>query len=51
MDMCPSSSPTFVGVTVLRWEINIRESTIIGIVGGGGIGFLLNCGKQAALIR
>lgn len=38
----PQLMPTFVGVTVLRWEINIRESTIIGIVGGGGIGFLLN---------
>lgn len=38
----PQLLPTFVGVTVLRWEINIRESTIIGIVGGGGIGFLLN---------
>ena len=38
----PQLMPTFVGVTVMRWEINIRESTIIGIVGGGGIGFLLN---------
>lgn len=38
----PQLMPTYVGVTVMRWEINIRESTIIGIVGGGGIGFLLN---------
>lgn len=38
----PQLMPTFVGVSVYRWEINIRESTIIGIVGGGGIGFLLN---------
>ena len=38
----PQLMPTFVGTTVYRWEINIRESTIIGIVGGGGIGFLLN---------
>ncbi|SIR05764.1 phosphonate transport system permease protein [Alkalispirochaeta americana] len=38
----PQLLPAFVGVTVYRWEINIRESTIIGIVGGGGIGFLLN---------
>lgn len=38
----PQLLPTFVGVTVYRWEINIRESTIIGVVGGGGIGFLLS---------
>ena len=24
-----------------RWDINVRMSTIIGFVGGGGIGFLL----------
>ena len=23
-----------------RWDINVRMSTIIGLVGGGGIGFL-----------
>ncbi len=38
----PQLLPVFVGVTVYRWEVNIRESTIIGIVGGGGVGFLLN---------
>ncbi len=24
-----------------RWDINVRMSTIIGFVGGGGIGFIL----------
>lgn len=38
----PQLLPTFVGTAVYRWEINIRESTIIGVVGGGGIGFLLS---------
>lgn len=38
----PQLMSAFVGISVYRWEINIRESTIIGIVGGGGIGFLLN---------
>ncbi len=38
----PQIMPTFVGTAVYRWENNIRESTIIGIVGGGGIGMLLN---------
>jgi phosphonate transport system permease protein len=27
---------------VFRWDINIRESTVLGIVGAGGIGFVLN---------
>jgi phosphonate transport system permease protein len=27
--------------TMYRWDINVRMSTIIGFVGGGGIGFLL----------
>lgn len=38
----PQILPTFIGTSVYRWENNIRESTIIGIVGGGGIGLLLN---------
>ncbi|MCA9977915.1 MAG: hypothetical protein KC413_19275, partial [Anaerolineales bacterium] len=25
-----------------RWDINVRMSTIIGFVGGGGVGFLLS---------
>jgi phosphonate transport system permease protein len=28
-------------VTVFRWDINIRESTILGLVGAGGIGLQL----------
>ncbi len=27
--------------TIYRWDINVRMSTVIGLVGGGGIGFLL----------
>ena len=38
----PQLMPSFVSTSVYRWETNIRESTIIGIVGGGGIGLLLN---------
>lgn len=37
----PQIIPRFVGLTVYRWDINIRASTIIGIVGAGGIGTLL----------
>lgn len=31
----------FISFTVYRWDINIRMATIIGLVGGGGIGTLL----------
>ena len=37
----PQVIPPFVGFTVYRWDINVRMSTIIGAVGGGGIGFIL----------
>ena len=38
----PQVLPTFAGVGVYRWDINIRESTILGLVGAGGIGLQLN---------
>ncbi|MBC8287100.1 MAG: phosphonate ABC transporter, permease protein PhnE [Nitrospinae bacterium] len=31
----------FMALSFYRWDINVRMSTIIGFVGGGGIGFLL----------
>jgi phosphonate transport system permease protein len=34
--------PVFAGVVIYRWDINIRESTVLGLVGAGGIGFALN---------
>jgi phosphonate transport system permease protein len=36
----PQVLPTFWAVTILRWDINIRESTVLGMVGAGGIGML-----------
>ena len=38
----PQIRPVFAGVSIFRWDINIRESTVLGIVGAGGIGFVLN---------
>jgi phosphonate transport system permease protein len=38
----PQVLPTFAGVGVFRWDINIRESAILGLVGAGGIGLQLN---------
>jgi len=37
----PQIIPPFVSFTIYRWDINVRMSTVIGMVGGGGIGFLL----------
>lgn len=31
----------YVSFTIYRWDINVRMATIIGLVGGGGIGTLL----------
>ena len=38
----PQVMPTFAGISVYRWDINIRESAVLGIVGAGGIGLQLN---------
>jgi phosphonate transport system permease protein len=40
-------APAFAGISVFRWDINIRESTILGLVGSGGIGLQL----QSSLAR
>ncbi|WP_043527108.1 phosphonate ABC transporter, permease protein PhnE [Litchfieldella xinjiangensis] len=37
----PQVFPAFLGISVFRWDINIRESTILGLVGAGGIGLKL----------
>lgn len=38
----PQIAPTLAGITVFRWDINIRESTVLGLVGAGGMGLKLN---------
>jgi phosphonate ABC transporter permease subunit PhnE len=37
----PQIIPPYIAFTMYRWDINVRMSTIIGFVGGGGIGLLL----------
>ncbi len=46
----PQVMPNFVSYALLRLEINVRASTIIGAVGGGGIGevFRLSIGRDYA---
>lgn len=31
----------FISFSIYRWDINVRMSTVIGLVGGGGVGFIL----------
>ena len=31
----------FVSFSIYRWDVNVRMSTVIGLVGGGGVGFIL----------
>ena len=45
----PQIVPPYIAFTMYRWDINVRMSTIIGFVGGGGIGFLLQ--QQINLLR
>ncbi len=37
----PQFVPQFVSFTLYRWDVNVRFSTLVGLVGGGGIGLLL----------
>jgi phosphonate transport system permease protein len=36
--LAPQFFPQFVAYTLYRWEVNIRASAVLGVVGAGGIG-------------
>jgi phosphonate ABC transporter permease subunit PhnE len=38
----PQVKPAFVSISVFRWDINVRESAVLGLVGGGGLGMALD---------
>jgi phosphonate transport system permease protein len=38
----PQVRPAFYAICLFRWDINIRESAILGLVGAGGIGVALD---------
>jgi phosphonate transport system permease protein len=38
----PQIQPAFWGVALFRWDINVRESAVLGLVGAGGIGVVLD---------
>lgn len=37
----PQILPAFAGISLFGWDINIRESTVLGLVSAGGIGLQL----------
>ena len=43
----PQILPAFYGISVFRWDINIRESTILGLVGAGVL--VCNCRRHSIL--
>ncbi len=38
----PQVQPAFWGIALFRWDINLRESAVLGLVGAGGIGVVLD---------
>jgi phosphonate transport system permease protein len=38
----PQVKPAFWSIALFRWDINVRESAVLGLVGGGGIGMALD---------
>lgn len=37
----PQVKPAFWAIMLLRWDISVRESSVLGLVGAGGIGVVL----------
>jgi phosphonate transport system permease protein len=53
----PQVLPQLADITIYRWEYHFRASTVLGIVGAGGIGFelmaalrLINYSEVAAIL-
>ena len=38
----PAVKPAFWSIVLLRWDINVRESSVLGLVGAGGVGMALD---------
>ena len=38
----PQVQPAFWSIVLFRWDINVRESAVLGLVGAGGIGMALD---------
>jgi phosphonate transport system permease protein len=40
--LLPTVTPQLVGLLMYRFDVNVRSSLVLGLVGAGGIGFLIN---------
>ncbi|MGX7827877.1 PhnE/PtxC family ABC transporter permease [Actinokineospora sp. 24-640] len=40
--LLPSALPQLAGLLMYRFDVNVRSSLVLGLVGAGGIGFLIN---------
>ncbi len=38
----PQVKPAFLALALFRWDINVRESAVLGLVGAGGLGVALD---------
>lgn len=38
----PMATPQFIGLLLYRFDVNVRSSLVLGLVGAGGIGLLIN---------
>lgn len=38
----PSAAPRLVALSLYRWEVIVRETVVVGVVGAGGLGVLIN---------
>jgi phosphonate transport system permease protein len=38
----PQVKPAFFSIALFRWDINVRESAVLGLVGAGGIGMAMD---------
>lgn len=43
----PQAMPSFISTILYRLDINLRSSSVLGIVGAGGIGFLLQANLRS----
>lgn len=43
----PAALPRFVAYAVYRWEVTLRETVVVGLVGAGGLGRLLSAQLSA----
>jgi len=38
----PTAGPRLISLTLYRWEVIVRETVVVGVVGAGGLGQLIN---------